>query len=391
MKHFSEADLLETYYTQPGESMPVMMHLAIAATAPRATSGWSASCAKRPSATPRSRPRSGRASGCRSCAASMRSNAHATSARRTLRVAAAAILSFFLGGAVVYETVKPVQHQPAPIVNVAPVAAQPAPAPSAADIHDAWQSEELKDFHNVVEWEVVGAGQQDDGESGELAVKRLLLAALVLVFATSAFAQNLPPGKWWRRPEIVQSLNLAEEQQNKLENIFRTSSGDLIDLRGEVEKLNINLRGDLDQSQLDRAAIRNDAQRLSDARTRLFERELMMLVDMRARAERLAVGSDAQPARTLRRAAAAASARERYAQEPAVNLFTRRRRDAEKKFFTPRLRVSAVQSSWSQQPEARRIVPKRHQLPLVDRESPGSVTRSRNAPLSTPRTCHAPP
>ena len=26
--HFSEADLLETYYTRPGESMPVMMHLA---------------------------------------------------------------------------------------------------------------------------------------------------------------------------------------------------------------------------------------------------------------------------------------------------------------------------------------------------------------------------
>ena len=27
-KHYSEAELLETYYTQPGESMPVMMHLA---------------------------------------------------------------------------------------------------------------------------------------------------------------------------------------------------------------------------------------------------------------------------------------------------------------------------------------------------------------------------
>jgi Spy/CpxP family protein refolding chaperone len=128
----------------------------------------------------------------------------------------------------------------------------------------------------------VGAGQQDDPESGELVVKRLLFAAVVLVFAVSAFAQNLPPGKWWRRPEIVQSLNLAEEQQNKLETIFRTASSDLIDLRGEVEKQNIALRGDLDQSQLDRAAIRRDAQRLSDARTRLFERELMMLVDMRA-------------------------------------------------------------------------------------------------------------
>ena len=27
MKHYSEADLLETYYTQPGQSMPVMMRI----------------------------------------------------------------------------------------------------------------------------------------------------------------------------------------------------------------------------------------------------------------------------------------------------------------------------------------------------------------------------
>jgi Spy/CpxP family protein refolding chaperone len=113
-------------------------------------------------------------------------------------------------------------------------------------------------------------------------MKRLLLAALTIALATSAFAQNLPPGKWWRRPEIVQILNLAEEQQDKLETIFRTASSDLIDLRGEVEKQNITLRGDLDQAQLDRAAIRRDAQKLSEARGRLFERELTMLVDMRA-------------------------------------------------------------------------------------------------------------
>lgn len=113
-------------------------------------------------------------------------------------------------------------------------------------------------------------------------MKRVGLALLVTAIATSALAQNLPPGKWWRRPEIVQTLNLAEEQQEKLETIFRVSSADLIDLRGEVEKQNITLRGDLDQAQLDRAAIRRDAQKLSDARGRLFERELMMLADMRA-------------------------------------------------------------------------------------------------------------
>jgi len=114
-------------------------------------------------------------------------------------------------------------------------------------------------------------------------LKRIALALLTLALATSAFAQaNLPQGKWWRRPEIVQVLNLSEEQQDKLEAIFRTASSDLIDLRGEVEKQNINLRGELDQQQLDRAAIRRDAQKLSDARGRLFERELTMLVDMRA-------------------------------------------------------------------------------------------------------------
>lgn len=109
---------------------------------------------------------------------------------------------------------------------------------------------------------------------------RILLAGVVLVLTTSAFGQ-LPPGKWWRRPEIIQVLNLGEEQQDKLETIFRTASGDLIDLRGEVEKQNITLRGDLDQAQLDRAAIRRDAAKLSDARGRLFERELTMLADMR--------------------------------------------------------------------------------------------------------------
>ena len=113
-------------------------------------------------------------------------------------------------------------------------------------------------------------------------MKRLALAVLALALATTAFAQaNLPPGKWWRRPEIVQQLNLAEDQQTRLETIFRAAANDLIDLRGEVEKQNIALRGDLDQSQLDRATIRHDAQKLSEARAHLFERELTMLIDMR--------------------------------------------------------------------------------------------------------------
>jgi alpha-beta hydrolase superfamily lysophospholipase len=150
-KHFSEADLLETYYTQPGESMPVMMHLAdcgdCAARYERLERKLreTAACHTEKPATFWTRQRM----------QIMRridaQNAHAATAARTLRVAAAAILSFFLGGALVYESVKPAQQHPVTVVKTVPVAS--APAPAANDIHDAWQSDELKDFHNVVEWE----------------------------------------------------------------------------------------------------------------------------------------------------------------------------------------------------------------------------------------------
>lgn len=152
MKHYNEADLLETYYTQPGESMPVMMHLAgctdCAARYARLERKLreAAACNTEKPATFWTRQR----------LQIMRrvdaQHAHAKTTARTLRVAAAAILSFFLGGALVYETVKPVQYQPAPAAVVAP-AAKAAPAPATNNLHDAWQSDELKDFHNVVEWE----------------------------------------------------------------------------------------------------------------------------------------------------------------------------------------------------------------------------------------------
>lgn len=110
---------------------------------------------------------------------------------------------------------------------------------------------------------------------------RLTLTLGILLLATSVFAADLPPGKWWRRPEIIQQLQLTDDQQTRLEAAFRVAADDLIDLRGEVEKTNIALRFELDRPQLDRQKIRSIAAHLSDARGKLFDRELMMLVDMR--------------------------------------------------------------------------------------------------------------
>src|SRR5258706_15882445 len=145
-KHYSEAELLETYYMVPDESVPVMQHLrtcaecigrynrleqklrAAAACPTKPVTFWAfqrGSIMRRVDATRR----------------------EAARAPRTWRVAAAAMLAFFLGGAVVYETIKPVKvRQEVPAIQ-----AHVETAPEVTV--DPWQNDELKDFHAVVEWE----------------------------------------------------------------------------------------------------------------------------------------------------------------------------------------------------------------------------------------------
>src|SRR5207244_8391711 len=104
-KHYSEADLLETYYTQPGDSMPVMMHVAecseCAARYQRLDRKLreAAVCNTERPETFWSRQR---------IAIMRKIERHAAAARgavRTGRGAAAASLGFLLGGRVVYKSV----------------------------------------------------------------------------------------------------------------------------------------------------------------------------------------------------------------------------------------------------------------------------------------------
>jgi predicted anti-sigma-YlaC factor YlaD len=155
-KHYSEADLLETYYTQPGESMPVMMHLA---SCPDCAARYerldrklreAAVCHTERPATFWSRQRLSIMRKVEAVRAS-----RAGQRVRPWRVAAAAVLAFLLGGAVVYKTVEPQLHK-APVVVAQPAVTS---APATGDdeelqnVPDPWESDELQEFHGVVQWE----------------------------------------------------------------------------------------------------------------------------------------------------------------------------------------------------------------------------------------------
>lgn len=133
--HYTEADLLETYYTEPGQSMPVMMHLAACS-----------ECAARYDRLDR---KIREAAACHvekseefwaAQRAAVMSRLRGGRSRSLARFAAAAALVLTVGGTAAYQIVRGV----------------PAPAPQAAEEQvssDPWQTEELQEFGAVVEWE----------------------------------------------------------------------------------------------------------------------------------------------------------------------------------------------------------------------------------------------
>jgi hypothetical protein len=141
-QHYSEADLLETYYTRPGQSMPVMMHLADCA-----------DCAARYERLER------KLRALDTCDTDEKpetfwsrqriSVMHRLERRRSAvpRIAAAAALVLALGGVATWRVAERQEATPA-TVTPAVVETQ-----NAIDQTDPWQSDELNEYHSMVAWE----------------------------------------------------------------------------------------------------------------------------------------------------------------------------------------------------------------------------------------------
>jgi hypothetical protein len=113
--------------------------------------------------------------------------------------------------------------------------------------------------------------------------RKWILAAIVIAsLAGTAMAADLPPFKWWRRAEVARHLGLTPDQQARLDQVFHDAADELIDRKGDVEKANLALRREIDQPVINRQNLQRLAARLSDARGKLFEREVLMLADMRS-------------------------------------------------------------------------------------------------------------
>ncbi|HEX2121875.1 MAG TPA: hypothetical protein VHL59_09565 [Thermoanaerobaculia bacterium] len=151
-QHYSEADLLETYYTQPGESMPVMMHLAdcaeCAARYERLEAKVQSVAACRHDDQPETFWSRQRISIMRRIDGRRRTSAFA----RAARVAAAAALVFVLGGVTWMRMDESrtlgVAESPRTVTASLEETRDDSTVPA-----DPWQSDELNDYQSMVAWE----------------------------------------------------------------------------------------------------------------------------------------------------------------------------------------------------------------------------------------------
>ena len=156
-QHFTEADLLETFYMQPGESMPVMMHLADCA---ECAARYERLDRKLRSLTACEHEQKPETFWARQRMLVMRKidaqRSRTASVSRISRIAAAAAFMLVLGGGVVLweegSTAKRLNgSQATQTVALADPTTGQLDNPTTSE--DPWQSEELSEFQSVVAWE----------------------------------------------------------------------------------------------------------------------------------------------------------------------------------------------------------------------------------------------
>ncbi len=153
------------------------------------------------------------------------------------------------------------------------------PTPSPADASD---EELLRSIDRVLDDSSLHASRHRGR-----AVKMRLVFALAVGLALAAPAR-LPscrrrrPGKWWKRPRVVQLLKLTPEQQAKLEEIFARNRRAFIDLKADVEKSQIDVEELVAKKDADPKKVSAAIDALEQARSKLRKSVAMMFLDQKA-------------------------------------------------------------------------------------------------------------
>ncbi len=109
----------------------------------------------------------------------------------------------------------------------------------------------------------------------------LLALALLAPLSLAAQMPDIPLGKWWKRPRVVEALHLTAEQQDRLEEIFSKNRRQFIDLRADVERRSVDVEEVMARKDSDPKKAAAAIEALEQAKARLGKARIMMVVEMK--------------------------------------------------------------------------------------------------------------
>lgn len=123
-------------------------------------------------------------------------------------------------------------------------------------------------------------------------MKRIFIVTLVMVMMTAGFvaaknrggnmdAFDIPPGKWWRMPGVVDQLAITPDEQNRLDELFVNSRRAMIDLKSQVEREKLELEILLEDNPFNEAACMDRFDKLMEARKQVSAERFQFLVETR--------------------------------------------------------------------------------------------------------------
>ncbi|MGE5325490.1 MAG: Spy/CpxP family protein refolding chaperone [Deltaproteobacteria bacterium] len=89
------------------------------------------------------------------------------------------------------------------------------------------------------------------------------------------------PGKWWKNPELTQSLGLTDDQISKMEKIFQDHRLKLIDLHAALQKQEALLEPMIEADHPDEDRVLSQIDQVAQARAELEKANARMLLDIR--------------------------------------------------------------------------------------------------------------
>jgi Spy/CpxP family protein refolding chaperone len=111
----------------------------------------------------------------------------------------------------------------------------------------------------------------------------VICGAGTMIAAAVTLAQPLgvPPGRWWERPKVAEQLGLTAEQTQQLDALTLDHARTMVDLKGAVEKAEIDLRAAAEAEPLDTALVRQKFAVMQQARMKLESERFDMLLKAR--------------------------------------------------------------------------------------------------------------